>query len=146
VTEQMLASHQDGAPARHPPSPRIIICVPCGRRVERRAIRESVPAQAPEVYPIEEPTGHRRRSPNRRVGPMAVDIGGTTEVGVIRWAAWFTRAARMDRFDEAITAHIRRNHGTLDREPTAEAIKSRRFGLPGSAGEMEVKGRNLPRA
>ena len=39
------------------PSPRIIICVPCGStQVERRAIRESaLGAGASEVYLIEEP-------------------------------------------------------------------------------------------
>jgi len=40
------------------PSPRIIICVPCGStQVERRAIRESaIGAGASRVYLIEEPT------------------------------------------------------------------------------------------
>ncbi|HBD36725.1 MAG TPA: rod shape-determining protein, partial [Cupriavidus sp.] len=39
------------------PSPRIIICVPCGStQVERRAIRESaLGAGASQVYLIEEP-------------------------------------------------------------------------------------------
>jgi rod shape-determining protein MreB len=52
------AVHQDGAPALGSrPSPRIIICVPCGStQVERRAIRESaLGAGASDVYLIEEP-------------------------------------------------------------------------------------------
>ncbi|HMZ02025.1 MAG TPA: rod shape-determining protein, partial [Burkholderiaceae bacterium] len=59
VTEQMLKQFIKMV---HPrsllrPSPRIIICVPCGStQVERRAIRESaLGAGASEVYLIEEP-------------------------------------------------------------------------------------------
>src|SRR6202521_5826775 len=69
------------------PSPRIIICVPCGStQVERRAIRESAEsAGARQVYLIEEPmaaaigAGMPVAEPT---GSMVVDIGGgTTEVG-----------------------------------------------------------------
>ncbi len=70
------------------PSPRIVICVPCGStQVERRAIRESaVAAGASQVFLIEEPmaaaigAGLPIAEPT---GSMVVDIGGgTTEVGV----------------------------------------------------------------
>ena len=59
VTEQMLKQFIKMVHPRSmfKPSPRIIICVPCGStQVERRAIRESaLGAGASEVYLIEEP-------------------------------------------------------------------------------------------
>src|SRR4249919_1158016 len=139
VTEQMLKQFIKMV---HPrsilrPSPRIIICVPCGStQVERRAIRESaLGAGASEVYLIEE--------------PMAAAIGGgTTEVGVISLGGMvYKGSVRVggDKFDEAIISYIRRNYGMLIGEPTAEAIKkSIGSAFPGSeVREMEVKGRNL---
>src|ERR1700709_2114226 len=71
------------------PSPRIIICVPCGStQVERRAIRESaLGAGASQVYLIEEPMAAAIGSGlpvSDATGSMVVDIGGgTTEVGII---------------------------------------------------------------
>jgi rod shape-determining protein MreB and related proteins len=71
------------------PSPRVLICVPCGStQVERRAIKESAEeAGAREVFLIEEPMAaaigagipvHEAR------GAMVLDIGGgTSEVAVI---------------------------------------------------------------
>ena len=59
VTEQMLKQFIRMAHPSHlfAPSPRIIICVPCGStQVERRAIKESAfAAGASEVFLIEEP-------------------------------------------------------------------------------------------
>ena len=59
VTEQMLKQFIKKVHTSRmlSPSPRIIICVPCGStQVERRAIRESaLGAGASEVYLIEEP-------------------------------------------------------------------------------------------
>ena len=91
VTEQMLKQFIKMVHPRSVlrPSPRIIICVPCGStQVERRAIRESaLGAGASDVYLIEEPmaaaigAGLPVTEPS---GSMVVDIGGgTTEVGVI---------------------------------------------------------------
>jgi rod shape-determining protein MreB and related proteins len=71
------------------PSPRIIICVPCGStQVERRAIRESaLGAGASQVFLIEEPMAAAIGSGlpvSEAAGSMVVDIGGgTTEVGVM---------------------------------------------------------------
>ena len=71
------------------PSPRIIICVPCGStQVERRAIRESaLGAGASQVYLIEEPMAAAIGAGlpvSEASGSMVVDIGGgTTEVGVM---------------------------------------------------------------
>jgi rod shape-determining protein MreB len=136
------------------PSPRVIICVPCGStQVERRAIRESASgAGAREVYLIEEPmaaaigagmpVGEAR-------GSMVLDIGGgTTEVAVISLnGIVYSASVRIggDRFDDAIISYVRRNYGSLIGEATAERIKFEvGSAYPGSeVREMEVKGRNL---
>ncbi|MBT4204639.1 MAG: Hsp70 family protein, partial [Proteobacteria bacterium] len=68
------------------PSPRVLVCVPCGStQVERRAIKESAQgAGAREVYLVEEPmaaavgAGLPVGDPS---GSMVLDIGGgTTEI------------------------------------------------------------------
>jgi len=136
------------------PSPRIIICVPCGStQVERRAIRESaVGAGAGQVYLIEEPMAAAIGADMpvaEATGSMVVDIGGgTTEVGVISLGGTvYSGSVRVggDKFDEAIINYIRRNYGMLVGEMTAEMIKKEiGSAFPGSeVREMEVKGRNL---
>ena len=136
------------------PSPRIIICVPCGStQVERRAIKDAAEAAgASAVYLIEEPmaaalgAGLPVSEPS---GSMVVDIGGgTTEVGVIALGGMvYKGSVRVggDRFDDAIINYIRRNYGMLIGEPTAENIKKTiGSAFPGSeVREMEVRGRNL---
>ena len=136
------------------PSPRIIICVPCGStQVERRAIRESaLGAGASQVFLIEEPMAAAIGAGlpvSEPAGSMVVDVGGgTTEVGVISLGGMvYKGSVRVggDKFDEAIINYIRRNYGMLIGEPTAEAIKTQiGSAFPGSEiREMEVKGRNL---
>ncbi|MFM7568303.1 MAG: rod shape-determining protein [Betaproteobacteria bacterium] len=156
VTEQMLKQfirmvHESRL---FSPSPRIIICVPCGStQVERRAIRESaLGAGASQVFLIEEPmaaaigAGLPVSEPS---GSMVVDIGGgTNEVGVISLGGIVYKGSIRvggDKFDEAIINYIRRNYGMLIGEPTAELIKKTiGSAFPGSeVREMEVKGRNL---
>lgn len=136
------------------PSPRVLVCVPCGStQVERRAIRESAEhAGAREVFLIEEPMAaaigagipvHEAR------GSMVIDIGGgTSEVAVISLnGIVYSQSVRVggDRFDEAIINYVRRNHGTLIGEVTAERIKIEigcAYPLP-EPKSMEVSGRNL---
>ncbi|MGH8777616.1 rod shape-determining protein [Paraburkholderia sp.] len=136
------------------PSPRIVICVPCGStQVERRAIREAAhSAGASQVYLIEEPMAAATGAGlpvSEATGSMVVDIGGgTTEVGVISLGGLvYKGSVRVggDRFDEAIVNYIRRNYGMLIGEQTAEAIKKGiGSAFPGSEiREMEVKGRNM---
>ena len=136
------------------PSPRIIICVPCGStQVERRAIRESaLGAGASHVFLIEEPMAAAIGSGlpvSEAAGSMVVDIGGgTTEVGVMSLGGMvYKGSVRVggDKFDEAITNYIRRNYGMLIGEQTAELIKKTiGSAFPGAeVREMEVKGRNL---
>ena len=136
------------------PSPRVLVCVPCGStQVERRAIKESAEeAGAREVYLIEEPMaaaiGAGMPVTEAR-GSMVVDIGGgTTEVAVISLnGIVYSQSVRIggDRFDEAIINYVRRNHGTLIGETTAERIKLE-IGCAypqADVREMEVSGRNL---
>jgi rod shape-determining protein MreB len=136
------------------PSPRILICVPCGStQVERRAIRESAAmAGAREVYLIEEPMSAAIGAGlpvDEAIGSMVLDIGGgTSEVAVISInGIVYSSSVRIggDRFDEAIINYVRRNYGTLIGEATAERIKHEiGTAYPGSeVREIEVKGRNL---
>ncbi|MDR2195876.1 MAG: rod shape-determining protein [Gallionellaceae bacterium] len=156
VTEQMLKQfirsvHKSSI---FSPSPRIVICVPCGStQVERRAIRESAQnAGARRVELIEEPMAAALGAGlpiEDATGSLVVDIGGgTTEVGVVALGGpVYSGSVRVggDKFDEAIINYIRRNYGMLIGETTAEQIKKRiGSAFPGSEVlEMEVKGRNL---
>jgi len=156
ITEQMLKQfikmvHESKL---FRPSPRIIICVPCGStQVERRAIRESaLGAGASQVFLIEEPMAAAICAglpESEAHGSMVIDVGGgTTEVGVMSLGGMvYKGSVRVggDKFDEAISNYIRRNYGMLIGEQTAENIKKTiGSAFPGSAVlEMEVKGRNL---
>jgi rod shape-determining protein MreB len=136
------------------PSPRVLICVPCGStQVERRAIRESAgEAGARQVYLIEEPmaaaigAGLPVEEPR---GSMVLDIGGgTSEVAVISLnGIVYSHSVRIggDKFDEAIINYVRRNYGTMIGEATAERIKIEiGAAYPGTeVRQIEVKGRNL---
>ncbi|MGH8723823.1 MAG: rod shape-determining protein [Burkholderiales bacterium] len=156
VTEQMLKQFIKKVyeSSLFSPSPRIIICVPCGStQVERRAIRESaIGAGAGQVYLIEEPMAAAIGADMPvadATGSMVLDVGGgTTEVGVISLGGMvYSGSVRVggDKFDEAIINYIRRNYGMLIGETTAENIKKEiGSAFPGSeVREMEVKGRNL---
>jgi len=136
------------------PSPRILVCVPCGStQVERRAIRESASmAGAREVYLVEEPMSAAVGAGlpvDQAQGSMVLDIGGgTSEVAVISLnGIVYSASVRIggDRFDEAIINYVRRNYGTLIGEATAERIKKEiGSAYPGNEiSEIEVKGRNL---
>lgn len=136
------------------PSPRVLICVPCGStQVERRAIKESaLGAGAREVYLIEEPMAAAMGAGlpvEEATGSMVVDIGGgTTEVAIISLnGIVYAESVRIggDRFDEAIISYVRRNYGSLIGETTAERIKQEiGTAFPSSnVREIEVRGRNL---
>jgi rod shape-determining protein MreB len=136
------------------PSPRVLVCVPCGStQVERRAIKESAEsAGARDVFLIEEPMAaaigagipvHEAR------GSMVLDVGGgTSEVAVMSLnGVVYSQSVRIggDRFDESIINYVRRNHGTLIGESTAERIKLEiGCAYPQSeVKEIEISGRNL---
>ncbi|MEX0385449.1 MULTISPECIES: rod shape-determining protein [Spiribacter] len=136
------------------PSPRVLVCVPCGStQVERRAIRESAAgAGAREVYLIEEPMAAAigaNMPVGEARGSMVLDIGGgTSEVAVLSLnGIVYSASVRIggDRFDEAIVNYVRRNYGILIGEATAERIKHEiGQAFPGNeVRELEIKGRNL---
>lgn len=156
VTEQMLQHfirkvHQSTFLT---PSPRVLVCVPCmSTQVERRAIRESAEgAGAREVFLIEEPMAAAIGAGlpvDEAQGSMVVDIGGgTTEIAIISLnGVVYSESIRVggDRFDEAITAYVRRHYGSLIGEATAERIKEE-IGCAYPGGELreiDVRGRNL---
>jgi rod shape-determining protein MreB and related proteins len=136
------------------PSPRVLVCVPCGStQVERRAIREStLGAGAREVYLIEEPMAAAIGAGmpvSQAQACMVVDIGGgTTEVAIISLSGIvYAASVRIggDRFDEAIVNYVRRHYGILIGEPTAETIK-KEIGMAFRSKEiqsMDVRGRSL---
>ncbi|HHH12986.1 MAG TPA: rod shape-determining protein MreB, partial [Thiolapillus brandeum] len=91
VTEKMLQYfiHKVHESRLIRPSPRVLICVPCGStQVERRAIKESAAgAGAREVYLIEEPMAAAigaNLPVDEARGSMVLDIGGgTSEVAIL---------------------------------------------------------------
>ena len=156
VTEKMLQHfiHKAHENRFLRPSPRVLVCVPCGStQVERRAIRESAAgAGARDVFLIEEPMAAAIGAGmpvSEASGSMVLDIGGgTTEVAVISLnGIVYAESIRIggDRFDEAIINYVRRNYGTLIGEATAERVKhSIGSAYPGNeVMELEVRGRNL---
>jgi rod shape-determining protein MreB len=156
VTEKMLQHfiHKVHEHQFLRPSPRVLVCVPCGStQVERRAIRESAAgAGAREVYLIEEPMAAAIGAGmpvSEASGSMVLDIGGgTTEVAVISLnGIVYAASVRIggDRFDDAIINYVRRNYGSLIGEATAERIKHEiGSAYPGNeVREIEVRGRNL---
>ena len=134
--------------------PRVVIGVPAEiTQVERRAVKDStLRAKASEVYLIEEPVAAAIGAGlpiTEPTGNMIVDIGGgTTDIAVISLAGLvYRRSVRVggDEMDTAIIDHMKRQHGVLIGERTAEQIKIE----IGSAApleeprQMEVRGRHL---
>ena len=134
--------------------PRVVVGVPAEiTQVERRAVKDStLRAKASEVYLIEEPVAAAIGAGlpiTEPTGNMIVDIGGgTTDIAVISLAGLvYRKSVRVggDEMDMAIIDHMKRQHGLLIGERTAEQIKIE----IGSAAaleaprEMEVRGRHL---
>jgi rod shape-determining protein MreB len=80
---------------------------------------------------------------------MVVDIGGgTTEVGILSLGGMVYKTSLKvagDTFDEAIMSHVRRHHGILIGEATAERLKKTVASAwsKSEGREMEVKGRDM---
>ncbi len=114
------------------PKPRVIISVPSGvtEIEERTVINAAIEAGARRVYLIEEPmaaalgAGLNISGPN---GHMVVDIGGgTTDIAVLTMNGVATSSSIKiagDAFDDAIARYIRRKHGVVIGQNTAEEIK-----------------------
>ena len=114
------------------PKPRVVICVPSGvtEVEERSVINAALEAGARRVYLIEEPLAAALganldiKGPN---GHMVVDIGGgTTDIAVLSLngvASSSSIEVAGDAFDEAIGRYVRRKHGMVIGQVTAEEIK-----------------------
>ena len=114
------------------PKPRIVICVPSGvtEVEERTVINAAIEAGARRVYLIEEPLAAALGANLEIEGPnghMVVDIGaGTTDVAVVSMngvAVSSSIEVAGDTFDEAIARYVRRKHGVVIGQVTAEEIK-----------------------
>lgn len=137
-----------------PPTPRVVVCVPCkSTLVERRAIREAVlQAGARDVRLIEEPMAAAIGAGmpvEQACGSMVVDVGGgTTEIAIISLSGCvYSDSLRIggDIFDEQLINYVRKAHGCVIGETTAERIKQQ-VGMAyadGKVEEIEVRGRNL---
>ena len=135
------------------PKPRVVICVPSGvtEVEERTVINAAIEAGARRVYLIEEPLAAALGANLDISGPnghMIVDIGGgTTDVAVLTLngvAASSSLKVAGDSFDEAIGRYVRRRHGVVIGQTTAEDIKikiGRVYDRPEDAS-MTVKGRD----
>jgi rod shape-determining protein MreB len=155
ATEQMLRHfialvHR----RRYLTKPRIVVCVPSGiTAVEQRAVKEAgYQAGARRVYIIEEPMAAAIGAGlpvHQATGNMVVDVGGgTTEVAVISLGGIVTSLSIRtagDQLDRAITNWLKREHGLLVGEATAEQVKV----TLGSASlhafdrEADIRGRDL---
>ncbi|MFM9369540.1 rod shape-determining protein [Streptomyces sp. Da 82-17] len=132
AAEEMIRHFVRKAVPGRRPRTRMVVCVPSGvTPVERRAIVQAAQrAGARAVHLVEEPmaaaigAGLPVSEPR---GSMVVDIGGgTTEVAVISLGGIVTaRSLRVGghRLDAAITDFVRKEHGLLIGERTAEDIK-----------------------
>ncbi len=135
-------------------NPNVVVCVPCkSTLVERKAIREAVEsAGANKAWLLEEPMAAAIGAGlpvHEASGSMVVDIGGgTTEIAVISLSGCvYAESIRIggDVFDEAIITHVRRTHGCVIGETTAERIKKEVGTAIDEDGvlEVEVRGRSM---
>ncbi len=155
ATEQMLRFFiQQVHRRRYFTKPRMVICVPSGiTAVEQRAVKEAgYQAGARKVYIIEEPMAAAIGAGlpvHKAAGNMVVDVGGgTTEVAVISLGGVVTSLSIRtagDDLDTAIVAWMKKEHGLMLGERTAEEVKM----TLGSAfpthdePEAEIRGRDM---
>ena len=156
VTQQMLRYFIEKVKAkRFLAQPKVVVCVPYkSTMIERKAIRGAVlSAGASRVLLLEEPMAAAIGADlpvHDASGSMVVDIGGgTTEIAVIALSGCvYAQSIRIggDMFDEAIITYVRRNHGCVIGETTAERVKQE----VGTAAndesqqiEVEVRGRSV---
>ena len=112
--------------------PRVVIGVPSGiTAVEKRAVKESAEqAGAREIYLIEESIAAAIGANipiQEPAGNMVVDIGGgTTEASVISLGGMvISNSIRVggNAFDEALIQYVKKEHGLIIGERTAEDVK-----------------------
>jgi len=134
--------------------PRIVIGIPSETtEVEKRAVLDSTyRAKASEVHLVEQAmvaalgAGMPITEPG---GNMVVDIGGgTTDIAVISLSGIvYSRSLKMagNQMDDAVAEWVKRKHGLLIGERTAEKIKME-IGSAHNSGEtrnMQIKGRDM---
>ena len=162
ASEQMLRYFiQQVHRRRYFAKPRVVVCVPSGiTGVEQRAVREAgYLAGARRVYIIEEPMAAAIGAGlpvHEPTGNMIVDVGGgTTEVAVISLGGLVTTLSVRqagDAMDQAIIAHLKKEHALMLGEGTAEEVKLTLGSAFPVANEpqAEIRGRDmvsgLPRA
>ena len=114
------------------PKPRVVISVPSGitEVEERTVINAAIEAGARRVYLIEEPLAAGLGAGLNIAGPkghMVVDVGGgTTDIAVLTMndvAASSSIEVAGIAFDEAIARYVRRKHGIIIGQTTAEDVK-----------------------
>lgn len=134
TTELMLKYFLEKAGAKRWPffRTRVVVCIPSGvTEVEQRAVKQAAyQAGAKDVKVVEEPYAAALGAGLDIFGPtgsMVVDIGGgTTDIAVLSLNGIVAkRSLRVggDKFDEAISRYIRREHNLMIGERTAEEIK-----------------------
>ena len=135
------------------PKPRVVISVPSGvtEVEERSVINAAIEAGARRVFLIEEPlaaglgAGLDLKGPS---GHLVVDIGGgTTDIAVLSMSGVAESSSLKvagDYMDETIARYVRRQHGIVIGQVTAEAVKIRIGQVYPRSEEltMNVKGRD----
>jgi rod shape-determining protein MreB len=155
ICEKMLRYFIHKVHQRRWVKPRMVICVPSGiTGVEQRAVQDAAEyagARKP-AYIIEEPMAAAIGAGlpiTEPTGNMIVDIGGgTTDIAVVSLSGMvYSKSVRIagNEMDEAIIEHMKRTHGLLIGERTAEQIKmeigsAAALDMPAT---MEVRGRHL---
>lgn len=134
------------------PKPRVVISVPSGitEVEERTVINAALEAGARRVYLIEEPMAAALGANLDISGPkghLVVDIGGgTTDIAVLSMNGVANSTSIKlagDAFDEAIARYIRKKHGVLIGQVTAEDIKIQIGSVyPREETSMRVRGRD----
>ncbi|MGQ0467620.1 MAG: rod shape-determining protein [Sporichthyaceae bacterium] len=155
ITERMLRYFiQKVHRRRYFAKPRVVVCVPSGiTGVERRAVIEAAgQAGARSVHILSEPMAAAIGAGlpvGEATGCMVVDIGGgTTEVAVVSLGGIVcAKSVRIagDELDQAIIAHLRKEHSLLIGERSAEEIKmALGSALPVEDQRLaEIRGRDL---
>jgi len=114
------------------PKPRVVISVPSGvtEVEERSVINAAIEAGARRVFLIEEPLAAALGAGldiKGATGHMVVDIGGgTTDIAVLSMngvAVSSSLKIAGDYFDESIARYVRRQHGVVIGQVTAEQVK-----------------------
>lgn len=134
--------------------PEVLVSVPAGiTSTERRAVVDAaISAGARAAYLIKEPIAAAIGAGipiGESSGHMIVDIGGgTTEVAIISLGGIvIAHSARVggNRFDEAITEHIRKRYGVIVGAQTAEIIKKELASAitDEETRQMMIRGRDL---